>query len=148
MTLNSIRFLSFFLSFFLVRRIFTDRATGASTPSRRSAHSSQLASRPLSAQISQQLLLRNYFGITSELLRNTASAIQSQLDRLETQMESMACDIRCCICLIGNHDSQLLPCMHNKFCKACCHNWSSTFPETITAFFAVLQSVAPIYQAG
>ena len=80
-------------------------AVGASRSSGQSAQSSQLATRPLSAQFSQ--------------LRSTASAIQSQLDNLEMQMENMVHDSRCCICLTGNHDCQLLPCMHNKFCKAC-----------------------------
>lgn len=59
-------------------------------------------------------------------LRNAASAIQGQLDVLmngvdtvQQQMENMRHDNQCCICLTRTHDSQLLPCMHNKFCKAC-----------------------------
>ena len=68
--------------------------------------------RPVSAQITQ--------------LRSTASAMQSQLDGLidgldsvDLQIENMSRDNKCCICLTGTHDSQLLPCMHNRFCKAC-----------------------------
>lgn len=59
-------------------------------------------------------------------LRSAASAIQGQLDVLmnsvdsvQQQMENMRHDNQCCICLTRARDSQLLPCMHNKFCKAC-----------------------------
>lgn len=59
-------------------------------------------------------------------LRSAVTAIQGQLDvvmngvdSLQQQMENMRHDNHCCICLTGANDSQLLPCMHNKFCKAC-----------------------------
>lgn len=59
-------------------------------------------------------------------LRSAVTAIQGQLDvvmngvdSVQQQMENMRHDNHCCICLTGTQDSQLLPCMHNKFCKAC-----------------------------
>ena len=68
--------------------------------------------RPLNTQIAQ--------------LCSAAHAIQSQLgvlthgiNNIDLQIESVSHDRRCCICLTGTHDSQLLPCMHNNFCKAC-----------------------------
>ena len=69
-------------------------------------------SRQLSAQVAQ--------------LQAATSAIQSQLgvitsvlDNMVLQIENVSRDNRCCICLIASHDAQLLPCMHNKFCKTC-----------------------------
>ena len=85
--------------------MYTRPAAGASRASGQDTESSHSASTPPTSQISQ--------------LRSTVNAIQSQLDNLEVHMENIARDSRCCICLTGKHDSQLLPCMHNKFCKAC-----------------------------
>lgn len=68
--------------------------------------------RPLITQVSQ--------------LRSAAHHIQSQLDvlvhgiyNIDLELKNMSRDRKCCICLTGTHESQLLPCMHNKFCKAC-----------------------------
>lgn len=68
--------------------------------------------RRLSAQVAQ--------------LRAATSAMQSQLgiitsglDNMVLQIENVSRDNRCCICLTALHDAQLLPCMHNKFCKGC-----------------------------
>lgn len=57
--------------------------------------------------------------VTAGNMQADFAALIDKFGRLSTELQNIAQGSRCCICLHATHDAQLLPCMHNKFCKAC-----------------------------
>ncbi len=57
--------------------------------------------------------------VTAGNMQADFAALMDKLGRSATELHSTAQESRCCICLYATHDAQLLPCMHNRFCKAC-----------------------------
>ena len=52
-------------------------------------------------------------------MQSGLSALMDQIDKLSDDIDHISHEGMCCICMHAPHDAQLLPCMHNKFCKAC-----------------------------
>ncbi len=57
--------------------------------------------------------------VTAGNMQADFAALMDKFGRVATELHSAAQESRCCICLYATHDAQLLPCMHNRFCKAC-----------------------------
>ena len=57
--------------------------------------------------------------VTASNMQADFAALMDKLGRFATELHSTAQESRCCICLYATHDAQLLPCMHNRFCRAC-----------------------------
>ena len=58
-------------------------------------------------------------GVAGRTIQTTFVALLDKLNRIEEELHQAGQANRCCICLDSPHDAQLLPCMHNTFCKAC-----------------------------
>ena len=52
-------------------------------------------------------------------IQTDLAALLGRLSQLSNQMSQLQANSKCCICLEASHNAQLLPCMHNKFCKEC-----------------------------
>jgi len=85
-------------------------------PAPQSQHSTTFAQTSRIEQLSAQLA---EVQVTAGNMQADFAALMDKLGRFATELHSTAQESRCCICLYATHDAQLLPCMHNRFCKAC-----------------------------
>lgn len=69
-----------------------------------------------SAQIRPQI---DRLHSTANLIQAQVYALMRGVDSVQQEMANVLRSNQCCICLTATRDSQLLPCMHDKFCKAC-----------------------------
>ncbi|DBA69210.1 TPA: hypothetical protein ACH3X2_013041 [Trebouxia sp. C0005] len=85
-------------------------------PAPQPQHSTAFAQTPRTEQVAIQLAQMQ---VNAGNIQADFAALIDKLGRLSTELQNITHESRCCICLHATHDVQLLPCMHNKFCKAC-----------------------------